>query len=74
MSIADFPELRRLSRPEKILLVQQLWDEIAAESDDYPLQPWQKKALEESMAEYRANPHEGAPWSEVKARLIARLQ
>jgi putative addiction module component (TIGR02574 family) len=74
MSIADIPELRQLSRPEKILLVQRLWDEIAAESDDFPLQPWQEKAVAESLAEYNADPREGAPWAEVKERLISRLQ
>jgi putative addiction module component (TIGR02574 family) len=74
MSIADFPELRLLSRTEKILLVQKLWDEIAAESDDFPLEPWHEQALAESLAEYKANPRAGAPWSEVKARLAAKLR
>jgi putative addiction module component (TIGR02574 family) len=74
MSIADIPQLRQLSRSEKILLVQQLWDEIAAESDDFPLQPWHEQALAEAQAEYQANPREGAPWAEVKARLQRRLQ
>jgi putative addiction module component (TIGR02574 family) len=74
MSIADFPELRQLSRAEKILLVQRLWDEIAAESDEFPLQPWQQQAVAESLAEYKADPREGAPWADVKARLISKLQ
>ena len=74
MSIADFPELSRLSRTEKILLVQKLWDDIAAESDDLPLEPWHERALAESVAEYKANPQAGSPWSEVKARLAAKLQ
>jgi putative addiction module component (TIGR02574 family) len=70
MTTAD---VHQLSRAEKILLVQQLWDEIAAEPDELPLAGWQEKALEEGLAAHESNPQAISSWDEVKARLLSRL-
>jgi putative addiction module component (TIGR02574 family) len=70
----DLPQLRELSRAEKILLVQQLWDEIAAEPDQFTGPSWHDAALAESAAEYAANPREGIAWDEVKRRVQQKLK
>ncbi len=72
MKVSDIPQLKNLSIPEKLLLVEQLWDEIAERSDQLPLPSWHAALLEESSHEYRAHPNEGASWPEVKSRLLSR--
>jgi putative addiction module component (TIGR02574 family) len=66
-------EIRRLTPVEKLQLVADLWDEIAASADMLPIPDWHRNALAEDEAQYRTNPTDGAPWAEVKARLLKRL-
>jgi len=72
MKIADIPQLRDAPLAEKLELVEELWADIAAQSDALPLPDWHVRELDRSLAEYQANPREGSPWSEVRARIIAR--
>ncbi|MGH7232333.1 MAG: addiction module protein [Nitrospiraceae bacterium] len=37
MRVRDIPEIAKLSTPEKILLVEDLWDSIAAEQSGVPV-------------------------------------
>ncbi len=69
MKIADLPQVQKLSLQEKILLVEELWDEIAAAGEAIPLPAWHKQALDESLAEYAKNPREGSSWNEVRDRI-----
>jgi putative addiction module component (TIGR02574 family) len=73
MKSTDIPELKVLSVSEKLLLVEDLWSEIAAELESLPLPQWHVQALEESAAEYKVNPIEGTPWTVVRARILARI-
>jgi putative addiction module component (TIGR02574 family) len=66
-------EIRRLTTVEKLQLVEELWDEIAASEDSLPVPDWHRDALAEDQARYQANPTEGSPWPEVKARLLRKL-
>ncbi|HTB62219.1 MAG TPA: addiction module protein [Opitutales bacterium] len=66
MKIADLPQVQKLSVQDKLLLVEELWDEIAATADAIPLPEWHKHALDESLAEYRQNPREGSSPSTSK--------
>jgi putative addiction module component (TIGR02574 family) len=59
----------RLSRAERILLVEEIWDSIAAESEAFELSSSQKEDLERRIDAYRQNPKAGAPWEEVRDRL-----
>jgi putative addiction module component (TIGR02574 family) len=72
VKIADFPQVQKLSLQEKILLVEELWDEIAAAGEAIPLPDWHKGALDESLADYAKNPREGSPWDEVRKRVLGR--
>ena len=72
MRTSEIPQLKLLSPAEKLLLVEDLWQEIAAEVEALPLAPHLVQALEESAAQYAVNPSEGAPWPEVRARILAR--
>jgi len=37
MHVSDIPEITHLSIPEKILLVEELWDTIASEEEEIPV-------------------------------------
>jgi putative addiction module component (TIGR02574 family) len=64
-------ELRKLSVAERLELVQELWDSIAAdcERDPHPLTDEQRQDLERRLAEADADPTGGAPWREVRERI-----
>ena len=72
MKTSEIPQLKELTTAEKLLLVEDLWQEIAAEVEAAPLAPHVVQALEESAARYAVEPNEGSPWSEVRARVLAR--
>jgi putative addiction module component (TIGR02574 family) len=59
----------QLSIAQRILLVEEIWDSIAAEAESLPLTEPQKQDLQRRVAAYEANPKAGSNWEEVKARL-----
>ncbi|GAN33226.1 MAG: antitoxin [Candidatus Brocadia sp. AMX2] len=58
-----------LSIPERIQLVEDIWDTIAAEADSVELTEEEKKIVDERLAAYHRNPEIGSPWEEVLKRL-----
>jgi putative addiction module component (TIGR02574 family) len=65
-------ELRQMSVSEKLLLVEQLWDEIASDVQAHSLPDSQRQELDRRYAEFLQDPYEGSPWSEVRERIIGR--
>lgn len=72
MKLADIPELRDSSAAAKLELVEELWAAITTTSDTLPLPAWHARALDESLADYQADPLAGSPWPEARARILAR--
>ena len=68
------PGFKALPVEKKIEYVQQLWDSIAADVDQVPLADWQKKLLDERLADHRAHPELARPWSEVRRRVLKNLR
>lgn len=66
-------DFRQLSIPERLALVQALWDSIAAEPHPPLLSGAQRQELERRAAEDDAHPDEVVPWETVKADILARL-
>jgi putative addiction module component (TIGR02574 family) len=58
-----------LSVAQRILLVEEIWDSIAADAEQLPVTDAQKQDLERRVAAYEANPKAGSTWEEVEARL-----
>ncbi len=50
MQIRDIPEISKLSIPEKILLVEDIWDSIILEEDAVPVPESHKKELKRRIA------------------------
>ena len=68
------PHFDELSQAEKMLLLEELWDDFAEHPADVPVRDWQKSELESRYREYLASPKEGSAWAEVRGRLLTALQ
>lgn len=61
-----------LTPPEKLQLVEDLWDDLASTPDSIPLHDWQKEELARRKANLQRNPASASTWEEVKARIRSR--
>ena len=58
-----------LSLSEKLQLVEDLWDDLAATAGAVPVHDWQKEELERRKANLINNPASGLTWESVKRRV-----
>lgn len=65
-------ETEDLSTAEKILRVQDLWDEIARTPGDVPLTDAQRAEAERRLLDHERNPRECSTWEEIKRRLESK--
>jgi putative addiction module component (TIGR02574 family) len=63
----------RLPIDQRLALVEEIWDSIAADSGAVPLTDAQRIELEKRLAEDDANPHDVIPWDQIKASTLSRL-
>lgn len=68
----DAPTVFDLSPAEKLELVEDLWDDLAADQSAIPVHGWQKQELERRRAALKSNPGSGLTWEEVKRRVRSR--
>lgn len=61
-----------LSPAEKLQLVQDLWDDLAATPEDVPVLEWQKQEVARRKANLLNNPAAGLEWSQVKRNIQQR--
>jgi putative addiction module component (TIGR02574 family) len=61
---ASFADLFQLSVPQKLQLVEDLWDSIGAVPTSVPVPNWQKEELDRREAEHLQNPAAVVPWEE----------
>ena len=61
-----------LSPAEKLQLVEDLWDDLAASPSEVPVYEWQKEELARRKANLTHNPASGLSWDEVKQKVRAR--
>lgn len=65
------PELKSLSPDEKLILVGEIWDELAAQPDSFPPREDHVRILRERLENYRQHPEDVVAWEDVKARILA---
>jgi len=63
----------KLSRDDRIELAQRVGANLVDNGYDPEPTPEQMEELDRRLAEFKANPHEGIPWEQVKAELHNRL-
>jgi putative addiction module component (TIGR02574 family) len=61
-----------LSPPEKLQLVEDIWDDLAATPSDVPVHEWQKKELARRKVNLMNNPASGLSWDDVKRSIRSR--
>ena len=62
-------ELLRLPLAERIELVEDLWDSIAADAEAVPVPESHRRELVRRRAAHREDPSTVRPWEEVRKRL-----
>ncbi len=65
----DFSDLFELEVEEKLQLVEDLWDNIAATPEAVPVEDWQKEELARRKAAHQQAPETGSSWEDVNARI-----
>jgi len=63
-------QAKKLSIPERIILVEEIWDSIAEENEAFELTAAQKQELDRRLEASRANPNGGRTWDEIKAEFM----
>jgi len=61
-------DIRRLPIAERIKLVEDIWDSIAATEGAVPVTEAQRRELERRLEESKRDPQAGKTWEERKAR------
>lgn len=62
----------KLSPAEKLQLVEDLWNDLAACPKDVPVHDWQIEELERREAEMKKNPNSWLSWEQVKKNARSR--
>ena len=68
----QFDEILTLSVKERLQIVGEIWESIAASPEEIPLTATQRRELDRRKREHRRNLSAAKPWSEIKARLEKR--
>jgi len=70
MDLLTHDELERLTPPERLALISQLWDSL--EADQLPLTSAQHAELDRRLASLDQDRREGMTWAALKAELERR--
>lgn len=71
MSIA---ELRKLSRVEKLRVIEALWEDLARDEESLSSPDWHEGELRETEARFNAGKVEVLGWDEAKKQLLQRFE
>ena len=61
-----------LSIPERIQLVEDIWDTIAVDPEATELTEQDKQIIDERLDAYHKDPGLGSPWKDVYQRVVAK--
>ncbi len=63
-------EILELPVAERLRLVEVIWDSLAINPESVPVSDELKAELDRRHAEFEANPEAGAPWNEVREKIV----
>ena len=72
MRVNDIPGITQLSTPEKILLVEDLWDNISSNESKIPVPQSHIIELNARLKKYKSNPGNLLSLEELQARIDSR--
>jgi putative addiction module component (TIGR02574 family) len=64
------PDIQRLTPSEKLALVTELWDDLAAHPADLPVTSEELAELDRRMEDYRKDPTKVTTWEAIQQRLL----
>ncbi len=68
--LEQHPDIQRLSPSEKLALVTELWDDLAAHPADVPVTGEEITELDRRMEEYRKDPTKVTTWEAIKRGIL----
>ena len=68
--MADIAEIRKLSVPERLQLVTEIWDSILDTPELLPVSDELAEELQKRLAAHRASPEESEPWESVDRKVF----
>lgn len=69
MKSITLEEVLRLPVPERIRIVETIWDSIADTPEAVALTEEQKAELDRRLEAFESNPDAGSSWDDVRARI-----
>ncbi len=71
MILEAIPEVSRLTPADKLLLVSELWDDLAAHPAEVPVSREQLAELDRRLEAYHRDPSQVTTWEAIRERLLA---
>ncbi|MBW1820915.1 MAG: addiction module protein [Deltaproteobacteria bacterium] len=72
MRVFDIPEIEKLSTSEKILLVEDLWDNIVVDELSVPIPHSHREELDKRLRRYKSHPGNLLSLEEIQGRIERR--
>ncbi|MCI0616752.1 addiction module protein [bacterium] len=69
MKTSVLSKIQELSVSERIRLVEEIWDSIAANPESVPVTNARKKELDRRLKALKQSPREVSTWSDLKKRV-----
>ena len=66
------PHFAELSSSEKLLLLEELWDDLAAHPTEVPVSREQIAELDRRMEAYRRNASQVTTWEAIQQRILGK--
>jgi putative addiction module component (TIGR02574 family) len=73
MRTIDIPEISHLSTPEKILLLEDLWESIASHESEVPVPESHKEELDKRLERHVHSPGKLLSLKQLQARIERRI-
>ncbi len=70
MKTISSADVVKLPLQDRIQLVEDIWDSIAAMPEALEVPDWHRKELDRRLDAHRASPEAGSSWPEVKRRVL----
>lgn len=72
MSQISTAAVLELSVPERLQLVEDIWNSIADVPEALEVTEEEKRLIDDRLAAYHRDPLDGSPWEEAYARITSR--
>ena len=72
MILETIPGIKGLTTAEKLILVSELWDDLAAHPTEVPVSREQIAELDRRMEAYRRDPNQVNSWEAIQHRILGR--